>query len=141
MPSSKRSARISAPLEADLLRVREALEAAWDKKTAYLHVSQPGNPALGQCYPTARVVQFFFPETEIIKGTVWNGAELEVHFWNGLQVDGTLYHIDLTWQQFPPGSRVRDFAVLNRHDLGDSTPTIARVELLKQRVTEYLNAH
>lgn len=70
-----------------LLLICEALEASWDDKTAYLSVKKEGNPALGQCYPTARVVQYFFPETEIIKGKVWNGNKIEIHFWNGLLVD------------------------------------------------------
>lgn len=56
--------------QTDLLKIREALEASWDEKTSYLAVKQEGNPALGQCYPTSRVVQHFFPETEIIKGKV-----------------------------------------------------------------------
>ena len=85
----------------DFLKLREALEASWDEQTSYLSVSKEGNPASGQCYPTSRVVQFFFPETEILKGKVWNGKEIETHFWNGLTVEETLYHIDLSWQQFP----------------------------------------
>jgi hypothetical protein len=121
----------------DLLCLREALEASWDAKTSYLAVSRKGNPALGQCYPTSRVVQHFFPETKIIKGKVWNGKELETHFWNGLLVSGTLYHIDLSWQQFPPGSSVREFKVL-RPPFGDGSSTIKRCELLLARVVSYL---
>ena len=34
-----------------------ALEASWDHLTAYRGVVCAGNPALGQCYPTSRVVQ------------------------------------------------------------------------------------
>ena len=117
----------------DLLKIREALEASWDMQTSYLAVSKASNPALGQCYPTSRVVQFIFPETEIIKGKVWNGKEIETHFWNGLMIDGVLYHIDLTWQQFPPGSTVREFKILDRDLLDDSAQTIVRCELLKQR--------
>src|SRR5579872_6391973 len=44
----KNHARVSMP---DL---REALEASWDTATAYGGVSEAGNPALGQCYPTSR---------------------------------------------------------------------------------------
>lgn len=122
----------------DFLQLREAIEASWDERTSYLGVSEEGNPALGQCYPTARVVQFFFPETEILKGNVWNGKEIHVHFWNGLFVGKSLYHIDLSWQQFPPGSFVRDFQILNRNDLGDGPHTIERCDLLRKRVVEYL---
>src|SRR5476651_320809 len=69
-----------------MLCLREALAASWDKRTAYLEVEQVDNPALGQCYPKSRVVQHYYPETEIIKGKVWTGKAVDVHFWNGLRV-------------------------------------------------------
>lgn len=122
----------------NLLLLREALEASWDEKTSYLAVKKQGNPALGQCYPTSRVVQYFFPQTEIIKGQVWNGSALEIHFWNGLFVDGVLYHIDLSWQQFPPNSSVRSFEILDRNSLNDSAGTIERCEILLRRVLAYI---
>lgn len=122
----------------DLLQIREALEASWDEQTSYLAVKQLGNPALGQCYPTSWVIQHFFPATEIIKGHIWTGKDLEVHFWNGLQIDNTLYHLDLTWHQFPAGSSVRDFEILDRHTLNDSVSTTHRCELLLERVVRYM---
>lgn len=100
-------------MKPDLLKLREAIEASWDELTAYLGVKQEGNPALGNCYPTSWVVQHFFPETEIIKDRVWNGTEEETHFWNGLMTSGTMYHIDLSWQQFPAGSSVKSYEVLD----------------------------
>jgi hypothetical protein len=121
-----------------LLKIREAIEASWDENTSYLAVTQKGNPALGQCYPTSRVVQYFFPKSEIIKGEVWNGKEVETHFWNGLQIDDDLYHIDLSWQQFPAGSSVRKFEILDRNSLNDSDSTVKRCELLLERVKKYL---
>lgn len=123
----------------DLLQLREALEASWDERTSYLAVKKKGNPALGQCYPTSRVIQYFFPDTEIAKGKVWNGKEIETHFWNILKVRDDLYHIDLTWQQFPHGSQVCEYTILDRNKLGDSEPTIKRCELLLKRVTAYLD--
>jgi hypothetical protein len=84
-------------------RLREALEASWDRDTAYQEVEQVGNPALGQCYPTSRAVQHYYPQTEILKGTVRVGERDELHFWNGLRVGADWYHIDLSWQQFPAG--------------------------------------
>ena len=54
----------------DLPHLREALEASWGEKTSYLAAKKAGNPSLGQCYPTPRVIQHFFPETEIVKGKV-----------------------------------------------------------------------
>jgi hypothetical protein len=122
----------------DLLKLREALEASWDEKTAYLAVKRDGNPALGQCYPTTWLIQQYFPETEIAKGTVWNGHEKETHFWNILESNGIQYHIDLTWQQFPPGSYVKEFKILDRNKLGDGPETIKRCALLRTRVEKYM---
>lgn len=99
------------------------LETIWDNDS-YAQATKEGNPALGQCYPTSRVVQHFFPQTEIIKGEIWNGKKNEIHFWNGLLINDTLYHIDLTWQQFPTGSIVKGFKVLKQDSLNDSEATI-----------------
>jgi hypothetical protein len=63
-----------------MLRLREVLEASWDKQTSYQAAEQAGNPAFGQCYPTSRVVQHYDPATEIIKGRVWTGQNEEIHF-------------------------------------------------------------
>ncbi|MFM0247761.1 hypothetical protein PQR05_37780 [Paraburkholderia sediminicola] len=123
-----------------MLRLREALAASWDKRTAYLEVELVGNPALGQCYPTSRVVQRYYPETEIIKGKVWTGETADVHFWNGLRVGDDWYHIDLSWQQFPAGSVIQEFSILERQELNDSQATMQRCELLFKRVDDYLNA-
>jgi hypothetical protein len=67
-----------------MFRLREALEASWDGQTAYRAVGRAGNPAFGQCYPTSRVVQHYYPATEIIRGKVWTGESEVIHFWNGL---------------------------------------------------------
>jgi hypothetical protein len=122
-----------------MLRLREALEASWDRQTAYRAVGQVGNRSLGQCYPTSRVLQHYFPETQIIKGFVWTGKNEEVHFWNGLQVDDIWFYVDLTWQQFPTGSIVREFVVLDRSDLSDSEATTRRCSILLKRVQSYLS--
>lgn len=144
-PASSDLARIlvddpppAATKRIDLLRLREALEASWDHRTSYGAVAVASNPASGQCYPTARVVQWFFPETEIVSGSVDTGAGSEGHFWNALPIGNTMHHIDLTWQQFPLGSRVRDVTLLDRTALGDSPPTIERCDLLRQRVLVHL---
>ena len=121
-----------------MTQLREALEATWKPDTAYLKVSEKGNPALGQCYPTSRVLQFFFPELEIVEGQVWTGKSMEKHFWSILTVNDEDYHIDFTWQQFPFGSSVKDYKIRSRETLGDSEETIKRVELLHNRVKEYL---
>jgi hypothetical protein len=54
-----------------------------------------------------------------------------------LPVGDEWYHIDLSWQQFPVGSVVQEFIVLDRQDLGDSEATIQRCALLLQRVESY----
>lgn len=125
-------------MKVDMFRLREAFEASWRPDTAFLEVSEEGNSALGQCYPTSRVVQFYFPETEIVEGQVWTGKAMEKHFWNVLEAGGEVYHIDFTWQQFPAGSSVKEYRVLDREALGDGEQTVRRVELLKSRVGDFL---
>lgn len=114
----------------DLVTLRGALEASWSARTSYGGVWEDGNPALGQCYPTARVVQHFLPESEIVRGTVWTGVRQEIHFWSEIMVGDATVAIDLTWQQFPPGSVVTAREVLDRNELGDSPATVARCDLL-----------
>ena len=43
-----------------------------------------------------------------------------------------------TWQQFPQGSKVREYTILDRNQFGDSEPTVKRCELLLERVNNYL---
>ena len=128
-----------ASKEGFMLRLREALEASWSTDTSYLAAYQAGNPALGQCYPTCRVVQHYYPETEIIRGIVQTeGRHDDVHFWNGLRSGDDWYHIDMSWRQFPLTAKVANFVVLDRHNLNDAPATIARVSLLLERVGRYL---
>jgi hypothetical protein len=86
------------------------------------------------------VVQHYYPETEIIKGKVWTGEATEAHFWNGLRVGEDWYHIDLSWQQFPSGSTIEGFVIIERQELNDSEPTTQRCALLLKRVGTYLAA-
>lgn len=120
--------RVSLP------QLQSALEASWSPHTAYLGAFEQGNPALGQCYPTARVVQWLFPRFDIAAGDVDTGSAIEAHFWNIDQASTLAEHVDLSWQQFPRGSQVIRFRVLDRHSLGDSQPTVLRCRLLLQRV-------
>ena len=119
--------------------LQAALEASWDRSTAHCGAFEPGNPALGQCYPTARVVQLFFPRFEIARGKVNTGLSLEAHFWNIDPRADPLEHVDLTWQQFPPKSEVVEYELLDRGDLGDSPPTVLRCQLLLERVLAQLH--
>lgn len=125
-----------------MLRLREALEVSWDTDTSYMSAYQAGNPALGQCYPTCRVVQYYYPKTEIIRGIVRTGGQHDdVHSWNGLRSGDDWYHIDMSWQQFPAGAKVTEFSMLDRDDLNDSLSTATRVSLLLKRVREYLGGY
>jgi hypothetical protein len=117
-----------------VIELKAALEASWDRRTAYGEVHQPGNAALGQCYPTSRVVQWFFPKFEIASGEVNSGSAIEAHFWNIDPASNPAEHLDLTWKQFAEGSRVMRFKILDRDALHDSPPTIARCQLLLDRV-------
>lgn len=121
----------------EMHRIREALEASWGQDTAYEHAYEKGNPALGQCYPTSRVVQHYFPETKIARGFILTGKSEEMHFWNILDIGGTVYHIDLSWRQFPPGSSVVRWTLLSEDD-PDSEATMKRIETLLERVQDYL---
>jgi hypothetical protein len=126
------------PSPRDLERLREAVEASWDHRTAYLGLTRPGNPAFGQCYPTSRVVQFFYPQFEIARGEVWTGWGAECHFWNIRGARDGAEWLDLSWKQFPAGSVVRGFELLDRRLLGDSPPTVERCALLLRRVLSHL---
>ena len=121
----------------EMHRIREALEASWQPDTAYQHVVEEGNPALGQCYPTSRVVQHYFPETEVVRGFVWTGEREEMHFWNILEAAGVTVHIDFSWRQFPPGSVVRRYEPLAKDNV-DSEVTVQRIKTLLERVQNYL---
>jgi hypothetical protein len=122
----------------DMTKLREAIEASWKPDTAYHHVKEKGNPALGQCYVTSRVVQHYFPEAEIVEGEVLTDKGIEKHFWNMIITNNQRLHIDLTWQQFHHGSSVKNWKVRNRLTLNDSQQTIDRFDLLLKRVKDYL---
>jgi len=125
--------------EQSLLKLKNALEASWSNETSYHGAEEEGKPSLGQCLPTALVVQHFFPEILILKGKVSNGAKTEEHYWNGTMKNNEIDHIDLTWQQFPAGSTVQEFEIFNHSLLNKSSSAIRRYELLLSRVIGYLS--
>ena len=83
-------------------------------------------------------MQFFYPEVEIARGDVWTGSSTECHFWNIRGSGKDAEWIDLSWKQFPPGSAVQRFRLLDRRHLGDSPPTVERCALLLRRVLSHL---
>lgn len=127
-------------MSTDMLALRRAIEAAWQPDTAYHFVEEPGNPGLGQCYVTSRVVQYYFPDAELAEGQVVTPTGNEWHFWNVFPNSGQELHLDLTWQQFPSGSFVKDWKIRPRHTYNDSPPTVERFERLLQRVQHHLDA-
>jgi hypothetical protein len=135
------SGRLASIGTIDLPVLTLALEASWGSLTSYRGATRPGNPAYGQCYPTSRVVQWFYPEYEIAKGEVWTGASIEQHFWNVRGAGKDAEWIDLSWKQFPAGSVVRQFSLLDRNSLGDSERAKERCALLLQRVLSYLGSN
>jgi hypothetical protein len=126
--------RPSFPYSISLAQLRTAVEQSWDRETAYLQAFETGNPALGQCYPTARLVQWFFPQFEIVRGVVVNGQKRDCHFWNMDPRPDPALPVDLSWDQFPLGSSVEEFEILDRLALDDSAATIERCEILLKRV-------
>lgn len=118
----------------------EALEASWDHLTAYNGVYFADNPAFGQCYPTSRVVQYFYPDFEIARGQVWTGTSVERHFWNVRGSGDSFEVVDLSWQQFPHGSVRQRYELLDRNTLGDREVTKMRCDRLLTRVIEHLAA-
>ncbi|HJP96551.1 MAG TPA: hypothetical protein VJ843_04225 [Candidatus Saccharimonadales bacterium] len=122
----------------DMLVLRQAIEASWQPDTAFGQVSESGNPALGHCYDTSRVVQHYFPEAQIVEGRIITPTGEEKHFWTIFKVGDRVLHVDLTWQQFPHGSYVKSWFVRDRDQLNDGPETIKRIELVLQRVQQNL---
>lgn len=121
----------------DLSWLGRALEHAWQPDTAYQEVVVEGNPAYGQCYPTARLVQLLLPEAELVHGWVRTGDRLDEHYWNQLSGHRPI-DIDLTWQQFGYGAEVVECKILDRSFLNDSAATLRRCDLLHTRMLDAL---
>ncbi|NYE96660.1 hypothetical protein FHU41_002910 [Psychromicrobium silvestre] len=81
--------------------IEEAFRASWSNETTCLDAKSlarwtPGNPAHGQCGPTALVVQDLLGG-DLLLAEVTGGEEAaEVHYWNRLSE----VEIDLTREQF-----------------------------------------
>ena len=115
-----------------------SLRGSWDALTAYAGNFDRANPAAGQCYPTSRVVEWFYPDYPVVRGEVITQLGIEHHFWNvrgGSQGTDT---IDLSWEQFPPASTISWFDYLLSDASADSPGTQHRCHLLLMRVLYYL---
>lgn len=121
----------------NLTTLRHAIEASWSEETAYHNVLEVGNPSFGQCLPTSFVINHFFPEIQMVCGKVLIDNKIEEHYWNALMMNDNFYHIDLTWQQFPIGSKVLEFEIFDFNSLAKNSSAYKRSHLLLNRVNKY----
>lgn len=103
----------------------EALEKAWCAETSYWPEKwTEDNPALGQCAITALLVQDYLGGL-IVVGKVGRSR----HYWNELHD----HQLDLTFGQFPEGSKAVDLGYVVREKLLRTESTRTRYLLLKDR--------
>jgi hypothetical protein len=121
-----------------LLALARSLRASWDELTAYQGKFDPANPSAGQCYPTSRVVEWFYPDYEVVRGEVLTQAGIEQHFWNVRVGSVDAQKIDLSWDQFPPASTIVRFEFLFSNAFADSAGTQGRCLLLLTRALRHL---
>ena len=104
--------------------IQKKLAQSWCKETCYEPQQDnwsPENPAQGQCFVTALIVQDLLGG-EIIKAKSSNGVS---HYWN--VVNDT--EIDLTRSQFPDSETFTKKEIINRNQLKENN----RYQLLKER--------
>lgn len=106
------------------------LTTAWSKDTchpAYTDKWSEANPAIGQCLVTALVIQ------DELGGDIYDcKVGRSRHFYN--VVNGET--IDLTFSQFPEGSKITDSRIRDRKQLLANKETRHRYELLKNKIGE-----
>lgn len=119
-----------------MLLIREAIEQSWCAGTSYSGKYDLSNPSAGQCAVTAMIVQDYFDgilKSGFVK--VPGIGKPVRHYWN--QIAGM--DIDLTWSQFPLGSRVTKVKVVPRSQLKRSDSTNVRYNLLNLLTYNKLN--
>lgn len=117
----------------DIAALRAVLVRGWDAQTSADPAGwSPANPAWGQCAVTALLIQ------EVLGGDL---IRTEVdgisHYFNRLPSGQC---IDLTFEQFPAGSRYGEQAMRPRAYVAGYPATERRYRLLKQRVGAELEA-
>lgn len=88
---------------------------AWSKETCYepqQNAWNENNPAMGQCYVTALIVNDYFGG-EIVKAKSSNGIS---HYWN--KIEGK--DIDLTRSQFPDDEIFSEEIIVARQNLSEN---------------------
>ena len=123
----------------DLKTLQIALLNSWNKDTCYLPMENewsPENPAYGQCYVTALIIQDYFGG-KILKAIFEDETG---HFWN--LVDNK--EIDLTRIQFDKNEIIPEPTSHSRKEIEEvkNNPEYKesnrRYLILKKRVEEYL---
>jgi hypothetical protein len=110
----------------DIALLRAAIQPGWSSETAWHATWDPANPPLNQCAVTAMVLQDFLGG-DLIHTTVGGIS----HYFNRLPGG---QEIDLTRDQFPPGSPIGTSTVVPRKQLDRSADTVRRYRLLRRRV-------
>ncbi|WP_314215827.1 hypothetical protein [Pseudarthrobacter equi] len=118
-----------------LNQIEQALRDSWGADTTCLDNKSlvgwhQGNPAHGQCGPTALVVQDLLGGDLLIAEVTGGGEEDEVHYWNRFLCG---IEIDLTREQFGPHRIIGDPRVVVRPPHGPRAYA-EEYALLKARV-------
>lgn len=98
-----------------LEKLKEILQNSWSRETCYEPQQSEWyreNPAQGQCFVTALVVNDYFGG-EIVKAKSSNGVS---HYWN--RIAGVDY--DFTRSQFPEDEIFTEEKIVNRDDLREN---------------------
>ena len=106
------------------------ITSAWDRDTchpAFVNKYSNENPAAGQCLVTALAVQ------DEYGGDIYDcKVGRSRHFYN--VIDGET--VDLTFNQFPEGSEIKEPRIRDRKQLLNNKDTKARYDLLKLRMSK-----
>jgi hypothetical protein len=122
---SPMTSRVAEQITIDELTQR--LKLAWSRDTSYWPDRwSRERPAIGQCAVTALVVQDLIGG-KLIRAKLDNDDE---HYWN---VSEGGEEIDLTRDQFEPGTNIRLIGVADRAELFNEPGTGPRYHLLKRR--------
>jgi catalase (peroxidase I) len=119
--------------------LEKALFKSWSKDTCYQPMEEkwtPKNPAWGQCYITALIVNDYFGG-KILKTKFEDGTG---HFWN--LVDNK--EIDLTRSQFDENEIISKPTIHSRDEI-ENNPKYKKYNqkylILKKRVQKFLSEH
>lgn len=109
----------------DLIQFREIVESIWSIETTYCPDKwTTKNRAIGQCAVTTELLDKLCNHKGWRKKGKVNG---DMHYWYNL--DGM--DIDLTWRQFPEGSKLTDVYGATKYHLVDNQWMQDRCDLLE----------